>query len=382
MTAVARFAAIPVFLFFFFILTGVHFEMPGLLRFYPEIVLFGASLVGVALVAERSELAMDLWACGLCLAVVPILSSLASGREAELFSQPEYRSWVSCLLMGGPLALVFGQADRRKGLFLLLATVAATVILLFLYHYLVLHEVREFDLRPLLNTKNGDPNFLCTIFGFFIPLLAHWGLEHRWTWAVVIPLFGCAILTQSRMGLIALGLSSVYWVWTLGPRYRFVKTISGGLLFVALGVLLLNPNLRSRFRTIHDTANLERIQTYRNGLKLFSENPILGVGWGHAPDTFFQNGGYPAFQSDHTPLEIHMTPFQIAAELGFVGLLAFGWLIGIVLRSFRQARDPLLLHASVASVLCLGLNSLTLPLATKDFFVVFLFIVAVLNQAT
>lgn len=369
--------------FFLLALTGIYDEFKFLAPLHLESVFFVLA-VGIAVFkGETTSTSRNLLLGALLLLIAPLISSFFYHGEEALLLDPEYPAWGKALLIASPLVLAFKSDKDRTRFLYLLGLAAGLASAIFLYHYKVLGEVREWDLRPLILTKNGDPNFMCTLFSFFLPLCWYASLKRK-EFLVLIPvLFYCAFLTESRMGLLALFIAHIYLfskVYKKHPRF-----VLGAVVVLALGAAVFGIYTTgfSRFAEMKDASNLDRIKTMKNGWQLFIENPFFGVGWGRAPLTYFENSSFPNFQTDHLRLEVHNTPIQVLAELGFMGFAAFAFIIGTVLQSvFRNRKqNPELFTASVAALLVLGLNSLTLPLQNKDFVLLALFAIAALNSS-
>lgn len=96
----------------------------------------------------------------------------------------------------------------------------------------------------------------------------------------------------------------------------------------------------------YDSSNVERIQSLKQGLSLWQESPVFGVGLGVAIEKSTEGG-------TKAPLVIHCTPLWIMTEFGLLGvagmtlvLVAFiGYLRKSKLKQLRQRSLALLLVA-------------------------------------
>src|SRR5205085_4657737 len=81
-----------------------------------------------------------------------------------------------------------------------------------------------------------------------------------------------------------------------------------------------------------DDSNAVRVQIWKDGLEMFLQRPILGVGAGD-----FQVGRSElVYHSVHRGwMSPHSLPVQVMAELGIVGILAFA---NFLVQLFRQNR--------------------------------------------
>jgi O-antigen ligase len=151
-----------------------------------------------------------------------------------------------------------------------------------------------------------DPNDFTLLLVLGIPLTL-WlltesaGTAGRVVWLAPLALFGYALaLTQSRGGFLAVALGLIVLL-----RARFGKRLSLvlGLLVVPALFLLLGGRQTDVFTT-EDTAQ-QRYQLWSDGLMLFQESPVVGIGVGE----FQPRAGMVA----------HNSFVQAFAELGFVG---------------------------------------------------------------
>jgi putative inorganic carbon (hco3(-)) transporter len=166
----------------------------------------------------------------------------------------------------------------------------------------------------------NDPNDLGMLFVACIPMAAY--LSSRGGWMGLRRLFWLAVtgvlvygvyLTDSRGSLLALlGILGVY-VWQ--RRGLFV---AGALGSMAVAVLLALP---SRFSEIdaEEASAQGRVESWYEGLQMFKEHPIFGVG----PDMY----------TDYNPLTAHNSFVLILAETGIIGFTL--WL-AFVIYCFRM----------------------------------------------
>ena len=371
------------YLYFFFLVTCLNQELHFLTRIHFELLLIVASLV---------TLVLDLWIfrrytipngtqllLGLCLLLMgmPLLSSIANDHYLTILHNQEYRSWVKMLLAAPVLYIVLGQSGRENFLNVIFMTLA-TLAIIFIYRFYVLHEVREFDLRPLLHIKNGDPNFLSILFGAPLPIVlyrifsAESILKRVLYGGLFMLLLGCAVATESRMGVIAVLVGFLTLIRYVPGRLRTTA------LWVLLGVVLFAAFYDwERFSDFADESNRMRWRSIVTGLSLFSQNPFLGFGWDTASYYFYQVTGYPRLLSETFPLNVHNTPIQLLAELGFFGFAVY---ISVLMFTFWRVlsqRSPMGKYL-MACLVILFLNLLTLPLLTKDFVILFLVMISTL----
>lgn len=170
-----------------------------------------------------------------------------------------------------------------------------------------------------------DANDIALLFAMFLPVLCAEGVAGRGLSRVVAWGAACAALlgmamTQSRGGVVALGVVALHMVWTSRRR---------GVLLVALCavavIFYLNTNAAfwDRFALVGDaaddynmTADTGRLHLWKSGLAMLLGNPLFGVGVGQfgAANYMFGNGAY---------LTAHNTYLQVAAEMGLPALAVY-----------------------------------------------------------
>ena len=137
--------------------------------------------------------------------------------------------------------------------------------------------------------------------------------------------FVCVFFTQSRMGIIATFLGLLYLFtrsyFGISKRFFVIPLIA---CLVLIGIS--GQSLSKRFVEIQDKSNSDRYLTWKNGFQVFSEFPLFGSGIHQAKTYFYQNTGYPPFQSEMHALEVHNTFLKTLAELGLVGFILFSLL--------------------------------------------------------
>jgi O-antigen ligase len=188
----------------------------------------------------------------------------------------------------------------------------------------------------------------------------------RWAFACVA--LGCCaglLATQSRGGLIAAGTALLTWV-VVGARWR---RGSAALLAVLVVLGAAYPALAPaaddrRWADVGDGSG--RTDLWEVGLRIFADNPLLGVGTGNyllaGPRYLVRPGHLP--RADiilATPRVAHNTYLHVLAELGVIGLTLFVLLVALCLMTLLRAvrlfaelgdRGSQVLGAACAASLC------------------------------
>ncbi|NJL82502.1 MAG: putative bicarbonate transporter, IctB family [Chloroflexaceae bacterium] len=204
----------------------------------------------------------------------------------------------------------------------------------------------------------GNPNllagYLLLPLGFSIAALFAW---RRWlpkTLALLAIVINgaCLYFTDSRGGWIGMLVLLVAWllllrVWWRERLPRFwrrwlLPLVLGGAAVVLLGAIAALEPLRLRVMSIfagrEDSSNNFRLNVWLAVIEMIRDRPLLGIGPGN--DAF--EAVYPLYmQPRFTALSAYSIYLEIAAELGFLGLGLFVWLLAVTLGGGLQALERL-----------------------------------------
>ncbi len=174
-----------------------------------------------------------------------------------------------------------------------------------------------------IDVTNGDPNTFAATLLYSLPLaLAVWRHAQRWWQHGLLAGYaalsvGCILLTSSRSAFVGLGF--LLLIVAMLSKHRLVWLL---LLALAAPVAwqVLPKDRQNRFLTLIDPSygpenareSAEgRAKGLRDGLRLWNEHPVLGVG----PGAFAEASG--------SGYESHQLYGQIVGELGGLGAVAF-----------------------------------------------------------
>ncbi|HIK43517.1 MAG TPA: putative bicarbonate transporter, IctB family [Leptolyngbyaceae cyanobacterium M65_K2018_010] len=221
---------------------------------------------------------------------------------------------------------------------------------------------------PLVNTTRvysflGNPNLLA---GYLIPAVMfsamavfawpRWAPKGLALLATVMNTL-CLVLTLSRGGWIGfllggfvlLALTVQYWSLGFPPfwqRWALPILLGGAATLVVLAVLSVG-SLRARVLSMFvgraDSSNNFRMNVWAAVLDMIRARPLLGIGPGN--EAF--NAVYPLYQRPrYSALSAYSVFLEVLVEAGFLGLLAFLWLLTVVfqqgwmqLQRLRQTQD-------------------------------------------
>lgn len=383
---------LPLVLYLGLSITTLHHESNYLVNNHFELLIFIWTVLTTFLyfIENKNETKIFLYQAKipffliLGLILAPSVTSFFSTDYFAIFSDGEYKTLVKILCLC-PILFYFLKSTKTKYWILNSVLIFYTIFAFyFLYRFFILHEARDFDLRPTLNIRHGDPNFLCLFFSMMTPLsffIAQSFFKYKNYIRSSLSLLSgflfiyCAIVTESRMGLIALFVGMALLFLASGVQ-KIVKIFSL-MCFIAIVAFTTtqSTDLISRFSDIKDKSSTDRILTYQNGFKSFITAPVFGVGMHAAKKTYFENSKFPDFQTDSKRLEIHSTYLNILAELGSVGFLLFFALLFWTFRQILNCKDKSR-YFLLSSFVIVLVSMLTIGVAYKDLLYLHLFLLA------
>jgi len=198
-----------------------------------------------------------------------------------------------------------------------------------------------------------DPNFFAQIMVVIIPLalnrlLYEEKLFHKFLaiWSLAAS-FLTVIFTFSRGGFLALILVLGFIVlWRKPP----LVAVLSGLLILLLLIPFLPPSYFERIQTILDYLPFRgsdirgevsfrgRLSEYEVGWQMFTENPILGIGYENFPAYYLDYSTKLGLDPRRTERSAHSLYLEILAEQGLVGMFFFGLILYSVFKSLTKCR--------------------------------------------
>lgn len=258
--------------------------------------------------------------------------------------------------------------DSRQKLFYLVITIAVSFGLVTLKggYWAVMTGFQDRVYGPPGSHFAGNNEFAVAM-AMNIPLLVLWLREARhtglrWFLMALVGLSYAAVLSSwSRGGLITLGVTTLFLLWSGKRRYLMVPLLlAGGV----LAFTVLPAKWFERMGTIstfeQDESASSRLEVWRVGFAYAREHPLTGAGF----------DGWIAVQPDpEASLAWHSSYVQIVTEHGLLGfalwcLLIFGSMLSLSRLGWltRRARAPpwvgdyaAMLRASLAAYAAGGL---------------------------
>lgn len=283
----------------------------------------------------------------LAVLLAPLATSLATHGSLDVLSDPSYRHFAKFVLVVGAAAVVTQSPTEGKAIRAAILWSLGLLAVHAVYRFVVLDQGNLDTGRMELPFRHGDPNFLCVFMAIGLGLGAA-RLATAWrdgerlfvgASTVLLVLFAVtAWLTASRGGLMAILLMAAILIFRIpgrpGPAVRAVTLAS----LVLLAFAFDGERLTGRLETLSDQSALGRIDGLRAGLASFVDHPTFGLGYNRSSDAMRRIGAYPHFPSEEGILTIHNTPMQVIAELGLVGMLAYGFGVALLVLASRRSR--------------------------------------------
>jgi O-antigen ligase len=173
----------------------------------------------------------------------------------------------------------------------------------------------------------NDPNDLCLVLGMGIILYLSWFGDRSWgllrvLWLTPIPLFGYALsLTQSRGGLVGVlvGVLALFHA-----RFGWKAALALAV-FCLPGFLLLSGTRQGDF-DLNEGTGQDRVQLWSEGIALFKESPLTGIGFGQYAEQVHQVA--------------HNSFVHAFVELGFFGGVLFAGAVYLAGWSLYRLAGP------------------------------------------
>jgi len=242
-----------------------------------------------------------------------------------------------------------------------------------------------FGFAPLGDRINGvfghrTPKFSMTL-AFLAPLLLEYA-RRRWSWwavvAIGLPTIAVVIIAGTRSAWISTAILLAGYAFLYArPRatIRWRRLALAALLFGAFGSALYFVSPRFSARLDQTLAVFEgdptpvnaidhRFWIWRGALRMFSGNPINGVGardFRYAyPDYALPDDPFVHLDPPILPTNSHQLLLEIGSETGIVGLIGLAGLCGLLLWAVaktRARRDRLLRYGLCLLIVLFPLNT-------------------------
>ncbi len=321
------------------------------------------------------------------LTFLPLALFCVVALQSLIGSTNFFKGWETVARVGAAvpfLFLLYQAVGTREMVTRMLVVAAVTNIAVTSYGFLQYFEVlplpRDQYGTPDPSTTIGLTNFVMeymAVFMFVMPAMVI--VEKRRFFRAVFAAAALAqtfyfLISENRAAMVGLGGAALVVGLLLVLQYRRgtfrLSRAQSGLLaaVLALGlvVIALSPvgqRVYNRASSIiavgkFDDAITFRLETWRQALKVFADNPVRGVGLSNLEVVF------PLYQSPFLEnmtlkkntrvVRAHNEYIQVLADLGIIGGIVFLWfllnILRLMARTYRKARawDDLLLVTGLA----------------------------------
>lgn len=192
----------------------------------------------------------------------------------------------------------------------------------------------------------GEHLLLCIVFLLPLTFASFQPRRVRYAQGITVVLSLAALLfNATRAAWIASGSVFILYVAYMAYMMKIQAPIARRGMVLTLLLLALcastffaSPALQQRLASVTDLqyqSNSERIIIWHSALSMIADHPLLGVGPDNFGKEYRESYMRPEAKERHQR-DAHSTYLSITAELGFVGLFAFLYLLFSQLRFFYQ----------------------------------------------
>ena len=231
-----------------------------------------------------------------------------------------------------------------------------------------------------------DPNFAGAFFVLVFLLSLYFVFTHRNKWAygtISLVVFVAVFLTYSRSALIMLGVSSIVFFYLLGKKRLVVGFLVVALLLGALSTQLLRSEGTNMFRV---TSTMSRMVSYEEAFAVFTQHPILGIGFNAYRYVVHDIHGYKF--PNHAGAGADNSFLFVLATTGVIGFAAYIYflssLFGIGHRALRSndVAQKTLGAVTISSLVGVCAASFFINALFYPFIMAWLFVVVGLTENT
>jgi putative inorganic carbon (HCO3(-)) transporter len=203
----------------------------------------------------------------------------------------------------------------------------------------------------------GDNNGVAVGMLMLVPIVGLLGqtTEHKWRkcfyWFLLIGCLYRALSTHSRAGLLAAAAMGV--IWWLRTRHKG-RALLGLVVVIIIVIPALPDTYWTRIQTIQtyeeeqDQSALGRLHFWNVAIHMAKANPVLGIGFmGYNVSYNNYDSSAGAYGQDRS---VHSSFFGVLSELGYLGLILYGFVIAGALRSCSRVRKFALKDAAFSEL--------------------------------
>lgn len=184
-----------------------------------------------------------------------------------------------------------------------------------------------------------DPNFTSIILVFTLILLSsrvlhlrgvHWVQRvspRRWAWALILVIFSALLLTYSRSGYLAFvaGMGALSYL-ARSPKIFLLSSAA-----ILMGIFLLPKQTSEGTKLERTTSAILRIENLKEGVGIFREHPVFGVGFNTLRYTR-PSLAEEKYGPSHAAAGIDNSFLFVLVTTGIVGFAAFINLAAVIVK--------------------------------------------------
>lgn len=258
---------------------------------------------------------------------VALVSLIASGDLKGGLYLIRYLIYASSFWIGYCLVNSLQTSSRAiERLFINCGLILAILGLIQLVFFPDLKNLTGFGFDPHLGRLVStflDPNFLGSFLNISIAmtLIGWFKTKERKLILFGLVMFVAIILTFSRSAYLFLFTQVLVWSVLKNKKIFLIMIVS---------VLLLNflvPKFSERIigGFSIDKSSIERFISWKNGLVVFKDKPLLGAGFNNLRDSFVENNLIKTYSEDggHAGAGVDSSLLFVMATTGIIGILSF-----------------------------------------------------------
>ncbi|MFA5144792.1 MAG: O-antigen ligase family protein [Candidatus Omnitrophota bacterium] len=303
------------FLVFWILIKGINFKQVAPIK-YPLILFPLALLISLMFSQDKIISVKELYKYVTGISLLLVSASLTCKDRRRL---------ILCIVICGFLVSLFAIYQYFFGFQRLL-------------EYITAQGIRDpFVLDYVSRKRVFFPFVTPNILGGYLAMIIPLALIHKNTNWLIIPLSLALLLTRSLGGLLSLFLGlAIYFYLRGGSRKKGVLILSGLLIIIALIVAARTSASKQHIQPIF--SGMMRWEYWKDTLKIIKAAPLTGVGLGNfnLPQARYAHNSY----------------LQIWAEMGFLGILSFLWLIAAAYKSALNNYGRISDKNMIAGLLC------------------------------
>lgn len=210
---------------------------------------------------------------------------------------------------------------------------------------------------------------LILVLGMLILSFHFRNTVNKWQKILIIVLIISYIFNLSiihgRSGYIAFITLSPLMIYNLVGRKHFLKSIIAAVLIT--GMFLLSPIVQHRINLIKEEISLYyqgqkftsvglRLHMWEGAIKIFRDNPLIGIGTGGFEKSLKQYNPDPSLPGIDQP---HNSFLYMATSFGIIGIFSILWLFVVFMKKGWNHRDNILGYSMLMFGIILIIGSMT-----------------------